>query len=259
MKYKNIQVIIMAILSASAVVLLCGVAEFSGYETWQKTVDVPVVKVAVADIPVLPSIPPVEIALSESPAEVPPVEPDLPVLPGADDVAEEFTVVDEPVYFQLQYLPTRHGYVFGHERKVLGLALGYYLPQNEICGVSLALMHMYNMRKYGLSFSLLEMSGEIGGVTFFLAGGAVSNYGLTVGLLNMSENNHGLQIGLVNMNEQNLLLDYPQKPRGEEEESSFGIQAGLINFSDAPGIQFGLWNINSNGWLKHFPLINFCF
>ena len=119
-------------------------------------------------------------------------------------------------------------------------------------------MHIYNVRKYGLSLSILEMSGEIGGVTLFLAGGAVSNRGLAVGLLNLAEDNHGLQIGLVNMSEEDLLLDYPQKPHGEEEESSFGIQAGLVNFSDARGIQFGLWNVNPNSWIKYFPIFNFC-
>ena len=47
---------------------------------------------------------------------------------------------------------------------------------------------------------------------------------------------------------------YEMKP--EKNDSNFGVQAGLVNYSEGKGIQFGLWNTNPNGFLKHFPLIN---
>lgn len=261
MKQKKVEILITLCLSAGAVILLCGVSGFSGYESWHKSEIVASVESADTP-PAVPAVPVVEPASDirevEAVREVPVLQPDLPEVPSVGTAPGE-SRGDDPVFFQLQYLPTNQGYIFGHDRKVYGLALGYYLPQNEIRGVSISFMHIYNMRKYGLSLSLLEMSGEFGGVAMFLAGGVVSNYGLTVGLLNMTENNNGVQIGLVNMDESNLLLDYPQKPVDENEESSFGVQAGLVNFSDSRGIQIGLWNVNPNSWIKYFPIINFCF
>lgn len=161
------------------------------------------------------------------------------------------------VMWQMQFLPFKDYYLNAHEDKVNGVAMGYFLPQREVNGVSVALMHAYNEHKRGVSLSLVEYSGESDGLAMFLAGGMRRNNGFSVALLNMTESNNGLQLGLINQEETNLLFDYDLKPK--EVNERFGVQAGVINYSDAPGIQFGLWNTNPNSWIKHFPLINFCF
>lgn len=158
---------------------------------------------------------------------------------------------------QLQFLPSQDSYVNDHNRTVNGFALGYYLPQKEINGVSFALIHAYNEEKRGFSMSFLEYSGVSRGVSVCLAGGAQYNHGFAMGLWNMTESNRGLQLGLVNHEEKDLLFEYDLKP--EVDRKKFGVQAGVINYSDAPGIQFGLWNTNPKSLIKHFPIFNICF
>ena len=137
------------------------------------------------------------------------------------------------------------------------MALGYYLPQRKVNGVSVALIQAYNVEKSGFSMSLLEYSGISNGFNLFFAGGMQSNRGVSLGVLNMTEINQGFQIGLINQEERNLLVEYDMKP--EMDRKKFGVQAGVINYSDAPGIQFGLWNTNPNSLIKHFPIFNICF
>lgn len=162
----------------------------------------------------------------------------------------------QPVIFQMQYLPWRRESLNSSNVPVYGLALGYSQRQREIGGVSLALIHAFNARKSGLSMSLIEMSDESNGFAMFLAGGMLHNNGCSLGLWNMTENNRGLQIGLVNQAGKDMMLEYWMKP--VEAKRTFGVQAGLVNYSDAPGIQFGLWNTNPNSFIKHFPLFNLC-
>ena len=159
--------------------------------------------------------------------------------------------------FQWQFLPLDEAYTLSHEYEVNGLALGYYLPQRKINGVSLAFIQAYNVEKSGFSMSFLEYSGISRGFSIFGAGGMQVNRGVSMGLLNMTESNHGVQLGLINQEEKNLLFEYDMKPEMKREK--FGVQAGVINYSDAPGIQFGLWNTNPNSLIKHFPLFNICF
>ena len=149
-----------------------------------------------------------------------------------------------PVLFQWQFLPLDGSYVTSHDRSVNGLALGYYIPQKEINGVSMALIHAYNEKKNGFSMSFLEYSGISNGVSLFFAGGMQSNRGLAMGLWNMTESNDGFQLGLINQEEKDLLMEYGMKP--EIDRNKFGVQAGFINLSDTSGFQFGLWNSNSN-------------
>ncbi len=160
---------------------------------------------------------------------------------------------------QIQYLPGKNGFLVDRNAPVYGFAVGYALQQNEISGVSLALMHAYNAQKKGLSLSLLELSGTSSGVAINLAGGSVQNKGVALGLWNMTEANHGVQLGLINQEEKNLLVDYSMKKIDQDSEKKFGVQAGVLNYSESPGVQFGLWNSNPNSLLKHFPLINICF
>ena len=91
----------------------------------------------------------------------------------------------EAVNFQWQFLPSQKFYVNDHQRKVNGVALGYYLPQNEINGVSMAFIHAHNKRKSGLSMSFLEYSGISDGMTVFMAGGVQYNNGFALGLWNL--------------------------------------------------------------------------
>jgi hypothetical protein len=160
-------------------------------------------------------------------------------------------------FMQIQYLPWHSAYLQPATGSVNGLALGYYLPQEEINGLSLAMVHMFNQKKRGLSFSLIDVSNMFNGFALFFAGGAVDNRGCLVGIWNITESNNGIQIGIFNQAERNSLVEYPMKP--EKSGKQFGVQAGLINVSDAPGIQFGLWNTNPKSIIKHFPLINICF
>jgi hypothetical protein len=177
--------------------------------------------------------------------------------PPVERIQQEPEKKPVAVPWQMQFLPMKEAYLNAHDQKVNGIAVGYFIPQREVNGVSLALMHAYNEHKRGVSMSLLEYSGESSGVTMFIAGGMRRNNGFSMGLLNMTESNNGLQLGIINQEECNLLFDYDMKPA--EEDERFGVQAGLINYSDAPGIQFGLWNTNPRSWIKHFPLINFSF
>ena len=118
-------------------------------------------------------------------------------------------------------------------------------------------MHAYNAQKSGLSLSLVELSGVSRGVAICLAGGSVQNKGLALGLWNMTETNHGMQFGVINQEQKDLLVDYSMKKQISEKKA--GVQIGVLNYSESPGVQFGLWNSNPNSLLKHFPLINICF
>ena len=160
------------------------------------------------------------------------------------------------VPLQFQLLPWQSGFIADKNKPVRGLSLGYLVQQNDIDGVSMALMHSSNARKRGLSFSLIELSGESSGVAFFLAGGSVGNNGFSVGLWNMAECNRGVQLGIINQEQDDIIAEYGMKPKADK---GFGVQAGVVNYSDGRGIQFGLWNTNPNSFFKHFPLINFCF
>lgn len=160
------------------------------------------------------------------------------------------------VPLQWQFLPWQNAFLADKNKPVRGLAVGYLVQQNDIDGVSMAIMHSANARKRGVSLSLVELSGETSGLSFFLAGGSVGNNGCSIGLWNMAECNRGLQIGFINQEQDDLIVEYGLKPKADK---GFGVQAGVINYSDGKGIQFGLWNTNPNSWIKHFPIINFCF
>ena len=173
------------------------------------------------------------------------------VLRPAEPVAAGFTPL------QLQLLPWPNWFLADKNLPIRGVALGYFLQQNDIDGVSMALMHSANARKRGVSMSVVELSGESSGLSLFLAGGSVSNRGCSIGLWNMAEQNSGVQLGLVNQVQKDIIADYDLKPAPETSE--FGVQAGMVNYSEGRGVQIGLWNTNPRSLLKHFPIINFCF
>ena len=154
---------------------------------------------------------------------------------------------------QISFLPELFGSVFNTDKPVYGLSVGGMVCQKEIYGISLAGVHAWNDKKSGLSMSFIDACHESQGVSLVAGGGAVTNYGLALGLWNLTENNHGVQIGLVNRATSDALIETP----GEEKTAKgFGIQAGVFNESEGKGIQFGLWNVNSRAFFKHMPFFN---
>ena len=137
------------------------------------------------------------------------------------------------------------------------MSVGGMVHQKEINGVSVAGIHAFTKRKSGLSFSLMDVCEESRGASFFAAGGAERNYGFSAGLVNLAEHNRGVQLGVINQEMPDAVIEnnfsVPEKPEG------FGIQAGIVNYSEGKGLQFGLWNTNPNALIKHFPLFNFAF
>lgn len=158
---------------------------------------------------------------------------------------------------QLTGLPFLGGGVFKQDTPVYGMSVGGMVHQKEINGLSVAGIHAFTKKKSGLSFSLLDVCHESRGLSIFAAGGAERNYGVSAGLVNLAEHNTGLQLGLINQEMPDAVIEnnfsLTEKPEG------FGVQTGLINYSEGKGLQFGLWNTNPNAWLKHFPLFNFAF
>lgn len=158
---------------------------------------------------------------------------------------------------QLTGLPFIGGGIFNPDVPVYGMSVGGMVHQKEINGLSVAGIHAFTKKKSGVSFSLLDVCNESRGLSVFAAGGAERNYGVAAGLVNLAENNSGLQIGLFNQVKPDAVIENNfSKP---ETPSGFGVQTGLINYSEGKGLQFGLWNTNPNAWLKHFPLFNFAF
>ncbi len=159
--------------------------------------------------------------------------------------------------FQFSTIPRLGGGVFNVDIPVYGMSLGGMVHQKEINGVSIAGIHAFNKRKSGLSFSFMDLCEESSGAAFFAAGGAERNNGFSAGLVNLTEHNRGVQLGLINQEMPDAVIEnnysVPVKPDG------FGVQAGVLNYSEGKGLQFGLWNTNTNAWIKHFPFFNFAF
>ena len=170
-----------------------------------------------------------------------------------DNVAEKSSVGFTP--FQISAAPRLGGGLFKHDTPVYGMSVGGMVHQKEINGLSIAGIHAFTKRKSGLSFSFMDVCKESRGASFFAAGGAERNYGFAAGLVNLAEHNSGVQLGLINQVMPDAVIENnystPEKPEG------FGVQAGVINYSEGRGLQFGLWNTNTNAWIKHFPFFNF--
>ena len=158
---------------------------------------------------------------------------------------------------QLTGVPFLGGGIFNADTPVYGISVGGMVHQNEINGLSIAGIHAFTKKKNGVSFSLMDLCNESRGLSLFAAGGAERNYGVAAGLVNLAEHNRGVQIGLYNQVMPDAVIENnfskPEKPEG------FGVQTGVINYSEGKGLQFGLWNTNPNAWIKHFPLFNFAF
>ena len=158
---------------------------------------------------------------------------------------------------QISIAPQLGGSLFKTDTPVYGMSVGGMVHQKEINGVSVAGIHAFTKRKSGLSFSLMDVCEESRGASFFAAGGAERNYGFSAGMVNLAEHNRGVQLGIINQEMPDAVIEnnfsVPEKPEG------FGIQAGVVNYSEGKGLQFGLWNTNPNALIKHFPFFNFAF
>ena len=177
----------------------------------------------------------------------------------------------------LPILPMQVGTIFDTAKPVFGVNFGGMSKQQEIYGLSLAAMHAYNHKKGGVTLSFLDFCQDNYGLAFTFYGGAVRHYGFALGGWNLAEYNHGVQVGLVNQAYPGAMLasgmerfkkagqdvkisfDDGTEDKKAVKDKSFGVQVGLINRSEGRGLQFGLWNVNPNAWLTHFPLFNFAF
>ena len=129
--------------------------------------------------------------------------------------------------------------LFDDGAKVMGLNLNLILTcqQREVWGLTLA------------PFNSSE--DDVGGVTIGLTSSVEGkHYGLCVALVSRVGANYGVQLGLAN------LIDSGHR---DDEEHCGGLQIGLYNDSDAPGVQIGLLNHNPKAWLPWLPLVNCCF
>ena len=158
---------------------------------------------------------------------------------------------------QISTVPQLGGGIFKADTPVYGMSVGGMVHQKEINGVSVAGIHAFTKRKSGVSFSLMDVCEESRGASFFAAGGAERNYGFSAGLVNLSEHNRGVQLGLINQEMPDAVIE--NNTSGQVEQEGFGVQAGVVNYSEGKGLQFGLWNTNTNAWIKHFPFFNFSF
>ena len=129
--------------------------------------------------------------------------------------------------------------LFDDGAKVMGLDCDLFLTcqRRAVWGLSLAPFNSCGDDVGGLSL----------GLTSIVDGG---HYGLCVALVSRVKANYGVQLGLANLIDSGIR---------DEEARCGGLQIGLYNDSDAPGVQIGLLNRNPKAWLPWMPLVNFRF
>ena len=123
----------------------------------------------------------------------------------------------------------------------------------EIMGINSNLVLTCQRRAvWGLTLAPFHSSeDDVGGLTVGLTSSVEGkHYGFSASLVSCVGANYGVQLGLVN------LIDSGHR---DEEERCGGLQIGLFNDSDAPGVQVGLLNRNPKAWLPWMPLVNFRF
>ena len=92
---------------------------------------------------------------------------------------------------------------------------------------------------------------DVGGLSLGLTSSVEGkHYGVCIALVSRAGANCGVQLGLANLIDSGI----------RDEEARFGgLQIGLYNDSDAPGVQIGLLNRNPKAWIPWMPLVNFRF
>ena len=129
--------------------------------------------------------------------------------------------------------------LFDDGAKVMGLDLNLILTcqRRAVWGLSLAPFNSCGDDGGGLSL----------GLTSIVDGG---HYGLCIALVSRVKANYGVQLGLANLIDSGIR---------DEEARCGGLQIGLYNDSDTPGVQIGLLNRNPKAWIPWMPLVNFRF
>ena len=124
--------------------------------------------------------------------------------------------------------------LFDDGAKVMGLNLNLILTcqRRAVWGLSLAPFNSCEDDVGGLSI----------GLTSIVEG---KHCGLCVALVSRVKANYGVQLGLANLIDSGIR---------DEEARCGGLQIGLYNDSDAPGVQIGLLNFARSQWF--FPFIN---
>ena len=158
---------------------------------------------------------------------------------------------------------------------VYGLAVspGWIGVASRVYGISGGSFLFLQRENYGVTTGLVTAGGLNNALSCGIFNSWEENNGISIGLANIvygrrycwntlqigvfNKANNGLQIGVFNQVMPDAVIENnfsaPEKPEG------FGVQTGIVNYSEGKGLQFGLWNTNPNAWIKHFPLFNFAF
>ena len=213
-------------------------------------------------------------------ADAPP-EPETPVvtckiiLPPRMGVFADLTCGDESGTPQAVKSGVAGVILMGHVpgQSTIGLAIAPLLENysgSDVIGVYLGLSGLMN-EMTGLQLSALNRTTCCTGIQLGLAANfSDAAYGVQTAAINAVNHFSGLQLGLINSQGKNSWNPQEDVPRPEA--ASAGGQAGLwnvaagtgtvtqlgvVNIHKGAGIQFGLLNFSSNGFLPFFPLINF--
>ena len=153
-------------------------------------------------------------------------------------------------------------FLFGRNKAVCGLNLGFWTFQGTVSGVTLSLLsNDWYVR--GLALSLASWSRNKTGVSVSLVQMSENNRGVMIGLCNLpspvtGRNNRGIQLGIVNI----WNTDYCPPLKAERPEHSIPergysfMQAGVVNIANN-GWQIGLFNYNANSIFPYTILLNY--
>ena len=206
--------------------------------------------------------------------ETPDVTSNIALPPGAGIFAD-LTCGDETKAPQTERTGVIGVILMGHVpgQFTIGLAIAPLLENysgSDVTGVYLGLAGLMN-EMTGLQLSALNRTTCCTGVQLGLAANfSDAAYGIQTAPINAVNHFSGLQLGLINSQGKNSWD--PQEDAPRPDAASAGGQAGLwniaagtgtvtqlgvVNIHKGKGIQFGLLNFSSNGFLPFFPLINF--
>ena len=148
------------------------------------------------------------------------------------------------------------------ESNVCGLKLGIPMSDGNgyVNGMELGVVSASTSHIAGFQFSsFLNTCKELYGAQFSMVNlSSEACYGFQAGLVNINSNdNGGLQIAAANIAKESF--SGVQIGTFNTAKAVHGLQMGIVNTTDECGLQFGLVNIISNGWLPFCILFNFSF
>ena len=118
--------------------------------------------------------------------------------------------------------------------------------KKNVYGLNVGLLSSYNYNSrqeiYGVDFSLVSIESKAKGLQMALTNWSKGSSGVQMAFGNLVKEFTGVQVALGNV----------------ARESSV-VQIGVLNFArdNTKGVQFGVLNFMSNGFLPFFPIINF--